>query len=74
MAFMATSAINPFESAKKQLKAAAGILRLDKKTVAVLSQPERELSDGIPVRMDDGSTQNFNAMRVAKAIELRGGV
>lgn len=61
---MAISAINPFESAKKQLKAAADILNLDKKTLAVLLQPKRELSDDIPVRMDDGSTQNFNALRV----------
>lgn len=61
---MATSAINPFESAKKQLKVASGILNLDRKTFAALSQPDRELSDDIPVRMDDGSTQNFNSIRV----------
>lgn len=61
---MATSTVNPYESAKKQLKTSADILNLDKKTVAALSQPERELSDDIPVRMDDGSTQNFNALRV----------
>ncbi len=61
---MAVPAINPFDSAKKQLKTAADILKLDKKTLAVLSQPKRELSDDIPVRMDDGSTQNFNSLRV----------
>ena len=61
---MATSTINPFESARKQLKIASDILNLDKKTLAVLSQPKRELSDDIPVRMDDGSTQNFNSLRV----------
>ncbi len=61
---MTTQTINPFESAKKQLKTAADILNLDKKTLAALSQPKRELSDDIRVRMDDGSTQNFNSLRV----------
>ncbi len=61
---MATSIINPYESAREQLKTAADILNLGRKTLAVLSQPKRELSDDIPVRMNDGSTQNFNAIRV----------
>ncbi len=61
---MATSAINPFDSARKQLKIASDILKLDRKTFAALSQAKRELSDDIPVRMNDGSTQNFNSLRV----------
>ncbi len=56
--------VNPFESARKQLKAAADILGIDKRIYASLSQPERELTDDIPVRMDDGGTQNFNSFRI----------
>ncbi|MBI2144622.1 Glu/Leu/Phe/Val dehydrogenase [Candidatus Woesearchaeota archaeon] len=61
---MAGIEINPFESARKQLKAAADILKIDKDVLNALSQPKRELIDDIPVRMDDGSTQNFTAFRV----------
>lgn len=57
-------AINPYESAKKQLKAAADILGIERRTYAVLSQPKRELTDDIPVKMDDGTTPNFNSFRV----------
>ncbi|MBI2145034.1 Glu/Leu/Phe/Val dehydrogenase [Candidatus Woesearchaeota archaeon] len=55
---------NPFESAKKQLKAAADLLGVDKRTFSVLSQPKNELTDDIPVRMDDGHTQNYNSFRI----------
>ncbi|MBI2580473.1 Glu/Leu/Phe/Val dehydrogenase [Candidatus Woesearchaeota archaeon] len=61
---MKAAAINPLESAQKQLRVAARLLGLDNKTLNVLSQPKRELNDDIPVRMDDGSTQNFNSLRV----------
>ncbi len=61
---MEKMADNPFEIAKRQLKSAAGILGMDRKTLAVLSQPKRELTDDIPVRMDDGDTETFNSFRV----------
>ncbi|MBI3037365.1 Glu/Leu/Phe/Val dehydrogenase [Candidatus Woesearchaeota archaeon] len=61
---MATSAINPLDSARKQLRAAAAILKIEPKVLAVLSEPKNELTDDIPVKMDDGSTQNFNSLRV----------
>ena len=61
---MADNSSNPFENAKKQLKAATDLLQIGKKQLDELSQPKRELTDDIPVRMDDGSTQTFNSFRI----------
>ncbi len=61
---MKPSAINPLESAQKQLKVAAKLLGIGDRTLNALSEPKNELTDDIPVRMDDGSTQNFNSFRV----------
>ena len=55
---------NPVESAQKQLKIAEDILQIDKRIVEKLSEPKRELSDSISVRMDDGSQQDFAAFRI----------
>lgn len=61
---MKPAGVNPLESARKQLRAAAAILKIEPKLLAVLSQPKNELTDDIPVRMDDGATQTFNCFRV----------
>ncbi|MEK6854583.1 MAG: Glu/Leu/Phe/Val dehydrogenase [Nanoarchaeota archaeon] len=55
---------NTLESAQKQLKAAAKLLGIDSRLLNALSQPKMELNDDIPVKMDDGSTQNFNSFRI----------
>lgn len=61
---MATSTINPLDSARKQLRAAAAILKIEPKVLAVLSEPKNELTDDIPVKMDDGETEYFNSFRI----------
>lgn len=55
---------NPYETAKSQLNSAAKALGIGKGVLSFISQPKNELSDDIPVRMDDGSTQTFNSFRV----------
>lgn len=53
-----------FENAKKQLDKAAKILRLDDCTYQLLSHPMREFHFHIPIRMDNGSFNVFEAYRV----------
>jgi len=47
-----------------QLNDVAGRLRLEPGTVAILSQPERELTVSVPVMMDDGRIEVFTGYRV----------
>ncbi len=58
------AAINPFETAKRQIDIVADILRLDEGTRAVLKHPKREFTVNFPVRMDDGSYRVFTGYRV----------
>lgn len=57
-------AINPFESALKQLARAAEVMKLDPGVLARLQHPKRELRVSVPVRMDDGSLKVFEGYRV----------
>ena len=54
----------PLVEAKKQLSSAVKMLGVDRKVLSVLSEPERVLSDDIPVKLENGSIQDFNAYRV----------
>ncbi|MDD4874710.1 MAG: Glu/Leu/Phe/Val dehydrogenase [Dehalococcoidales bacterium] len=56
--------INPFEVAKQQIDACAGILKLSPSVTTMLKTPMRELHVSLPVRMDDGSIRIFQGFRV----------
>jgi glutamate dehydrogenase len=55
--------VNPFETAKAQLEAAAKIAGLDKDKVEQLKNPDRYVEASIPVKMDDGSQKIFTGFR-----------
>jgi glutamate dehydrogenase (NAD(P)+) len=55
---------NLFESVKKNLCACSADLALDENTEVLLKTPRREISVAIPVRMDSGKIQVFQAFRV----------
>lgn len=55
--------INPFESAKKQLDAAATTAGLDPKKVEQLKHPDRYIEVSIPVTMDSGEQKIFTGFR-----------
>jgi len=57
-------AINPFETAKKQVDIVADLLGLDSGMRDVLKHPKRELTTNFPVRMDDGTYKVFTGHRV----------
>jgi len=57
-------AINPYESARAQVKSAGEALGLDEEVIEALSRPRREISVSLQVRMDDGSMRAFQAYRV----------
>lgn len=64
-------AINPFESAMKQLDTAHAVLKKSKKSlknldrkVAVLRQPKRQVNVTIPVVMDNGEQKIFQGFRI----------
>jgi len=59
-----TSATNPFEIAQRQLDEAVGLLGLSPAMHAFLRVPMRELRFTVPVQMDDGSFEVFQAFRV----------
>lgn len=54
---------NPFQSAKKQLQAAADKAQLDPRRVAQLMVPDRYIEVSIPVEKDDGTQQIFTGFR-----------
>lgn len=58
------SAINPFETAQKQIDECARILKLDPDVTDILKSPMRELHVSLPVRMDNGSVKVFKGFRV----------
>jgi len=55
---------NPFENAQAQFDSAAEALKLNQGTRDLLRKPMRELHFSVPVKMDDGSTQVFQAFRM----------
>jgi len=56
--------LNPFQIAQKQLDNAADKLGLDRATHEFLRWPMQELKVTLPVKMDDGTTQIFQAFRI----------
>ncbi len=54
---------NPFESAKKQLQAAADAASLDSDKIQRLMNPDRYIEVSIPVKMDDGSQKIYTGFR-----------
>ncbi len=55
---------NPYKTAQFQFDSVADKLNLDPATRQLLRQPSREYHFTIPVKMDDGTTQVFNAYRI----------
>ena len=61
---MSANSFNPFHMAQRQFDGVADMLELDEATRALLREPLREYSFGVPVRMDDGSVQVYRGFRV----------
>ena len=57
-------AYNPFENARAQFDRVADMLGLDQGTRDLLRTPMKEFHFTIPVKMDDGTTQVFQAYRI----------
>ncbi|MCI4330910.1 MAG: Glu/Leu/Phe/Val dehydrogenase [Thermoplasmata archaeon] len=57
-------AINPFETAKRQVDIVADLLKLDNGNREILKHPKRELTVNFPVRMDDGQYRVYTGYRV----------
>lgn len=55
---------NPFENAMKQLDKTIKIKTFDETFIASLRKPNQNLEISIPVKMDNGSTENFEGYRV----------
>jgi glutamate dehydrogenase/leucine dehydrogenase len=60
----APQAINPFETARKQIDIVADLLGLNGGVRDILKNPKRELTVNFPVRMDDGALKVFTGYRV----------
>lgn len=54
---------NPFESAKKQLRAVQEILKLDDNIMTQLMSPKRVIEVSLPIKMDDGHIEVFTGYR-----------
>ena len=57
-------AVNPFETAQRQIDIVADLLHLNGGVREVLKMPKRELTVNFPVRMDDGSFRVYTGYRV----------
>lgn len=55
--------INPFEIARKQLRAVQNIVKFDDNIIAQLMNPKRVIEVSLPVKMDDGSVKVFTGYR-----------
>ncbi len=60
----ASSPVNPFETAKRQVDIVADLIGLNGGIREVLKHPKRELTVNFPVRMDDGSYRVYTGHRV----------
>ncbi|MBT4209692.1 MAG: Glu/Leu/Phe/Val dehydrogenase [Candidatus Komeilibacteria bacterium] len=56
--------MNAYDNALRQLEKAAKLINLDKDVLTRLSSPEKVVMASLPIRMDDGSLQVFQAYRV----------
>lgn len=59
-----SQAINPFQTAQRQLDEAAALLGLAPALHAFLREPMQELAFTIPVQMDDGTQEVFKGFRI----------
>lgn len=57
-----------FQMAKRQLESVAQVIDLDPGILQRLSQPKRALVVSVPIRMDNGQTQNFIGYRVQHSL------
>src|ERR671930_2699881 len=57
------TAINPFETALKQLDEAAKLIKLDDGLHQVLAHPKRVLTVSLPIKMDNGTIKVFTGFR-----------
>ncbi|HTR04162.1 MAG TPA: Glu/Leu/Phe/Val dehydrogenase [Thermoanaerobaculia bacterium] len=60
--------LNPYEFALRQFERAADFLSLDAGTRQVLSQPKRQLTVSIPIKMDNKKVRVFTGHRVQHSI------
>src|SRR5262249_59873186 len=60
--------LNPYQFAVRQFERAADLLKLDAGTRQVLSQPKRQLTVSIPVRMDNKKIKVFTGHRCQHSI------
>lgn len=56
--------MTPYDNSMMQLEKAANIMNLDKEVLTILSSPQKTVMATLPIRMDDGSLQTFQAYRV----------
>ncbi len=61
---MTSKVHNPYENAQTQFDGIAELLELSTGAKQLLRQPMKEMHFTIPVKMDDGTTQVFNAYRI----------
>lgn len=62
---------NPFETSLKTLHEAAAIGQINAEVVRLLEQPKRQFEFTIPVRMDDGHLEIFQAFRGFSGLKLQ---
>jgi glutamate dehydrogenase/leucine dehydrogenase len=58
-----TAAINPFETARRQVDIVCDLIGVEGGMRDILKNPKRELTVNFPVRMDDGSLKVYNMAR-----------
>jgi len=61
---MMSEELNPFETARQQLKKVANIIEIEDGILEYLCRPQRELTVNFPIRMDDGDIKVFTGYRV----------
>lgn len=69
--------MNAYENALEQFNQAAQVLGINKNQVAMIKDPRKVIELNLPVRMDDGSIEIFQAFRVQHSIArgpAKGGV
>jgi len=59
-----SNGVNVYDNALRQLEKAAKLIDLDQEVLARLSSPEKIVMASLPIHMDDGSLQVFQAYRV----------
>ena len=76
-ATMTKDSTNPFEAMLARFDQAAKILNLDDETYNILKNPQRQVIVSLPVHMDNGKVQVFEAFRIVHSTVLgpsKGGI